>query len=607
MKYLKYLKNEIGVKLKKSLLFLFLFVFILSIKASAQYAPKGYVSDYVGIISPEKKAELESDISEYLKKTSIEIAIVIIPDLNGSDIDTYTNKLANEWGVGKKGVDDGIVILIDYNEHKWRIEVGGGLQSFITDADAKNIGDSTITKNFKLNEYETGIQSCFNSIILKIGDRSKEARDAYLLHIKKERDALFSKIGDIFMYLLYVIIIGVMLFFFIKFLIKQYNKKQNLILSKENFSYKLSKVKIIYLDVKSQLDKNSEMFEFTDFSSRLTKINFYLENVMNETISKIKNITDIEDQEVRLKENEKELINIKEHIRKYTFAKEYINTEISQNINKTNFEIERNISNARNTINEINESNPPTVWGSYDFRHFDFNVQDRKHADEYYQEAIKYLEKGQYTKAIESGEKALKFLTMILDYVMTPIKVKEQINNSRKIYYEAMQVLPNSIPQTAEKLNREHVSKQTKINFAKGVDEFNKLNAMDLSAMLHIDWIALGTIALSALNFINESNVQSDLDIREHFDLVARAERAAKDRELEIERELKKKEYKRTHKSSGNSSYSSINTDSSYNSNSSYDSDSYSSNSSYDDNSSSSGFDGFGGGSFDGGGASGGW
>lgn len=116
---------------------------------SAVYAypqPVGYVNDFANILP--NAAVLENDLRSYEQNTTIEIAIVTISALPADEtMYTYATGIFNDWGVGKKGQDNGILILIINNGtagSRMKIELGYGIQGYITGAEAGRILDAAI-------------------------------------------------------------------------------------------------------------------------------------------------------------------------------------------------------------------------------------------------------------------------------------------------------------------------------------------------------------------------------------------------------------------------------------------------------------------------------
>ena len=134
--------------------------------ASAQDFPeyRGFVNDYAGIISDNGTSQLEAQLAQLEKDTSAEVAVVTIQSLQGEPLEDYANKLFEKWGIGKKGKDNGVLLLVSVDDRKMRIEVGYGIEPIITDSRAGRIRDDDIIPLFKGDDYEGGIVAGVNSI-----------------------------------------------------------------------------------------------------------------------------------------------------------------------------------------------------------------------------------------------------------------------------------------------------------------------------------------------------------------------------------------------------------------------------------------------------------
>ena len=86
------------------------------------------VRDYAGVLSTEEEQALENKVHAIEDATNSQIAVVIIPSLSGEDIDELGARWAEERGVGYRGVDNGIFVLVAIDDHKRRIDVGYGLE-----------------------------------------------------------------------------------------------------------------------------------------------------------------------------------------------------------------------------------------------------------------------------------------------------------------------------------------------------------------------------------------------------------------------------------------------------------------------------------------------
>lgn len=148
--------------------FAFGFLFFLPLMVLAYYSPgqpTGYVTDGANLFSSQEKNELETKISAFEKETSNEIAIVSIPSLQGDTIENFAVRLFEDWGIGKKEKDNGVLVLISLEDRKMRIEVGYGLEGALTDAQSFWIIDEVMKPAFRENKYYAGVNEAVDKII----------------------------------------------------------------------------------------------------------------------------------------------------------------------------------------------------------------------------------------------------------------------------------------------------------------------------------------------------------------------------------------------------------------------------------------------------------
>ena len=123
-----------------------------------------YVTDKVWVFSETQKADLTSKIEEIEKATSIEIAILVVPTVD-DDINLAAADVGNKWWVGKKGQDNGLMVLIAVNDRKRSIQVGYGLEGTLPDLAVKNIGDARFPPNFRNGDYYQGIIEMLDDVL----------------------------------------------------------------------------------------------------------------------------------------------------------------------------------------------------------------------------------------------------------------------------------------------------------------------------------------------------------------------------------------------------------------------------------------------------------
>lgn len=96
-------------------------------------SPQGYVSDFAGVIDPASKTQLEAYGGIVERSTGAQMALVTVPSLEGEPIEDVANTIFRAWGVGQKGKNEGILLLLAINDRKSRLEVGYGLEPILPD------------------------------------------------------------------------------------------------------------------------------------------------------------------------------------------------------------------------------------------------------------------------------------------------------------------------------------------------------------------------------------------------------------------------------------------------------------------------------------------
>jgi len=117
------------------------------------------------ILSPDQTNALETKLDAFANATSNQIAIVIIDSLYDSDPAEFAAELGQEWGIGQKKFDNGVVILIIPPSHKMFIAPGYGLEGAIPDATCEQIIQNEMRPNFKKGDYYTGLNNAVDVII----------------------------------------------------------------------------------------------------------------------------------------------------------------------------------------------------------------------------------------------------------------------------------------------------------------------------------------------------------------------------------------------------------------------------------------------------------
>jgi uncharacterized protein len=166
------IKNSLSMGFLIPLLLLSFFILILfsfEINAEENYPKKrGLVNDFANVISHSQEQKILTVTNELLRKTEIPVVIVTMPDIGGAEYNDYANRLYEKWGIGKKGVDKGVLVFVTIKERKMRIETGYGMEGVIPDGLAGEIRDKYMIPYLKQNKFGEGILNGTMAIVITI-------------------------------------------------------------------------------------------------------------------------------------------------------------------------------------------------------------------------------------------------------------------------------------------------------------------------------------------------------------------------------------------------------------------------------------------------------
>jgi uncharacterized protein len=127
-----------------------------------------WVHDNAHVLSSQSISQLENILKAERDSTSNQIAILIIPSLEGGSLEEYTLRVAEKWGLGKADRDNGVLLFVSRDDRKMRIEVGYGLEGSLTDAVSSRIIRNEIAPGFRQGDYDGGVQAGVMAIIQAI-------------------------------------------------------------------------------------------------------------------------------------------------------------------------------------------------------------------------------------------------------------------------------------------------------------------------------------------------------------------------------------------------------------------------------------------------------
>jgi uncharacterized protein len=192
----------------KKVLYILFFVFLFSSISYAQYEipskPKKQTSvyDYAKVLSKKNAAYLEEKLLRYSDSTSTQIVIITINSTKGENINFLAANWGEEWGIGQKGKDNGIILLLAKNDRKVAIGTGRGTEGRLTDLMSKRIIESRIIPEFKKGNYYSGLDRGTDGIFEVLMGEFKETRKK---KTRRKRDFDMSKILPVVLIVLFLI------------------------------------------------------------------------------------------------------------------------------------------------------------------------------------------------------------------------------------------------------------------------------------------------------------------------------------------------------------------------------------------------------------------
>ncbi|SIQ41618.1 uncharacterized protein SAMN05880574_11270 [Chryseobacterium sp. RU37D] len=135
------------------------------------------VFDEANLLSQQEKDNLNKKLIAFSDSISTEIEVIIIPSTKGEDVNFLATMFGQKWGIGKKGVDNGIVFLIATEDHSMSIQQGRAVEQYLTASVAGQILDYIVTPHFKQGEWYEGINRGTSAIMEAVQGKFKPLND----------------------------------------------------------------------------------------------------------------------------------------------------------------------------------------------------------------------------------------------------------------------------------------------------------------------------------------------------------------------------------------------------------------------------------------------
>jgi uncharacterized protein len=124
----------------------------------------GRVSDHAGMLTETERARIDEKLAALEAGTGAQVAVLTVVSLGGEPIEAYSLRVAETWRLGRKGRDDGVLLLVARDDRALRLEVGYGLEATLPDAVCRRIIDNVIVPQFRAGSYAAGIEAGVDAI-----------------------------------------------------------------------------------------------------------------------------------------------------------------------------------------------------------------------------------------------------------------------------------------------------------------------------------------------------------------------------------------------------------------------------------------------------------
>ena len=144
-------------------------VFIITVSAASSLKPTNFfVNDYASVITDDDEVKIFNQGENLYHACKAQVSVVTVDSLNGEPIEDFAYNLANEWGLGDKDEDNGVLILLAAVDREIRIEVGSGLEGALPDSKTGRIIDKYGMDYFAEDNFSAGLASVYNSVVNEI-------------------------------------------------------------------------------------------------------------------------------------------------------------------------------------------------------------------------------------------------------------------------------------------------------------------------------------------------------------------------------------------------------------------------------------------------------
>lgn len=194
--------------MRKSILLSFLFLCISALAQTLPEKPRNYISDYANVLSEEQEYKLNQKLKNFEGQTSNQIFVYTDLSLNEKNIESFSQELFHHWQIGQKNKNNGVLISIFVNDHKFRIHTGYGLEGALPDLLTRQIQDSDMRPFFKTSDYYTGINNGIDKLIYYSQNEYKPDENNFFADVPIEAWIFLYVFNVLLFFVMYLILKG---------------------------------------------------------------------------------------------------------------------------------------------------------------------------------------------------------------------------------------------------------------------------------------------------------------------------------------------------------------------------------------------------------------
>lgn len=192
--------------MEKFLLHILLLASFLSFSQTEIPRLTGRVVDEAAIFSLQEKEALSDKLMVLEQKTGAQVAVLVLETLEGTSLEEYTIRVVEEWKLGQKDVDNGVLLFASIKDRKFRIEVGYGLEGVITDEYSKRLITSIIYPNFRSGNYYQGFNQLISEVsILISGETNIEGEVSGEYYSRSSKKSKKSPFGGLILFGVFIV------------------------------------------------------------------------------------------------------------------------------------------------------------------------------------------------------------------------------------------------------------------------------------------------------------------------------------------------------------------------------------------------------------------